>query len=321
MIRYSLLFSIILALISSAIGSAQSIAERLGYQKTDRLLIINADDFGMCHAENTATIALLKEGTISSATAMVPCAWFQEAAELFKANPEIDIGIHLTLTSEWKRYKWGPISSKDKVPSLITEHGFFPTDNKTVEQNARTEDLKIELRNQIEKAIRMGLTPTHLDNHMGSLYGLETGRDFLNIVFDLCAEYQLPFRLPINIPDELQATLPPEVVKLFAYRAQQAQAKGVVLIDYLISTTMKKTYEEFKAGVIEQLKALKPGITELYIHAALPTEEMKAISNAWRHREFEYRIFRDLEVKKVMKDENIILIGWQDLMELQRRKN
>ncbi|MBN1348369.1 polysaccharide deacetylase family protein [candidate division KSB1 bacterium] len=303
----------------STITSAQTIAERLGYAKTDRLLIINADDFGMCHAENVATMELLEKKVITSATAMVPCPWFKEAADFCQTHPDADVGIHLTLTNEWKRYKWGPVASKNSVPSLITENGFFPPDCKTVEISADTGQVRLELQAQIERAIKMGITPTHLDNHMGSVYGLETGRDFLEIIFDLCVAYRLPFRLPINISDELKQALPPGVAEQFALRTQQAQARGVVVIDYLISTKMKKPYEAFKAGVIDQLKALKPGITEMYIHTALPTDEMKAISNAWQHREFEYRIFQDPEVQKIIRDEKIKLIGWRDLMLLQRK--
>lgn len=299
---------------------AQSMAQRLGYSDQARLLIINADDFGMCHAENMATMGLLKDNVINSATAMVPCAWFKEAALFCKKHPDLSVGIHLTLTNEWKRYKWGPVTPHGQVSSLITENGFFPEECLQVEQQAKTAEVKLELENQIKKAIKMGLTPSHLDNHMGSVYGLETGRDFLEIVFELCEKYQLPFRLPVHIPDHLKAKLPPEAATLFKARAQQALKKGIMLIDYIQFTQIKPDYEAFREGVIQQIKNLKPGLTEIYIHPALPTDEMKAISSAWRHRDFEARVFRDPLVQKVLKNEKIISISWLKLREHQQRK-
>ncbi|MBN2089738.1 polysaccharide deacetylase family protein [candidate division KSB1 bacterium] len=298
---------------------AQNMAVKMGYQPTDRLLIINADDFGMCHAENIATMALLKDKIINAATAMVPCPWIKEAAEFSKQNPDLDVGIHLTLNNEWKRYKWGTVSSLSLVPSLVTPEGYFPSDVRSVEQNANPEEVRLELKNQIEKGIQLGITPSHLDNHMGSVYGLITGRDFLEIVFDLCAEYQLPFRLPINMDEKLKAQLPPIAVQLFKNRAETALKRGIMLIDYLESTDMKPNYEAFRESVIQQIKALKPGITELYIHPADPTEEIKAISGAWRHREFEAKVFRDPIVQQVMTDEKIISVRWLDLREFQRK--
>lgn len=317
---YRICFTILSILLLSYTLIAQNVAIKMGYQPTDRLLIINADDFGMCHAENVATMALLKDKIINAATVMVPCPWVKEAAEFSRQNPDLDVGIHLTLNNEWKSYKWGPVSSLSLVPSLVTLEGYFPTDVQPVEQNASPEEVRLELKNQIEKGIQLGIMPSHLDNHMGSVYGLITGRDFLEIIFDLCAEYQLPFRLPINIDDKLRAQLPPVAVELFKNRAETALKRGVMLIDYLESTDMKPTYEEFREGVIQQIKALKPGITELYIHPAEPTEEIKAISGAWRHRDFESKVFRDPVVQQVMKDEKIISIRWLDLREFQRKE-
>jgi hypothetical protein len=179
--------------------------------------------------------------------------------------------------------------------------------------------VRLELTRQIEKAIQLGITPSHLDNHMGSVYGLMTGRDFLEIIFDLCDKYQLPFRLPINLNDQLKAQLSPMAIEFLKKRADNALKRGILLIDYLESTDMKPTYEEFREGVIKQIKTLKPGITELYIHPAEPNEEIKAISGAWHHREFEAKVFRDPLVRQVMQDEKIISIRWLDVREYQRK--
>lgn len=299
---------------------AQNMAERLGYRASDRLLIINADDFGMCHAENQATIGLLKDQRISSATVMIPCPWVKEAADFFKKNPEVAVGIHLTLTNEWKFYKWGPVSSLSEVPSLVNLENYLHETSKDVETKANPAEVRIELKNQIERGRQLGFVPSHLDNHMGSVYGLEAGRDFLEIVFDLCVEYQLPFRLPINLPRDLQSILPPEAKQLFQQNARRALDRGIFLIDYLESTDMKPDYETFRDEVIALLHNLKPGLTELYIHPALPTDEMKAISNAWRHRDFEERVFRDPLVREAIGQEKIKIISWLDVREFQRKQ-
>lgn len=299
----------------------QSMAVRMGFDANERLLIINADDFGMCHAENRATIGLLQDQIISSATVMIPCPWVKEAAAFFQQNPQVAVGIHLTLTNEWKYYRWGPVTSLDKVPSLITAENYFHPESKDVELNARPAEVRQELKNQIERALQLGFVPSHLDNHMGSVYGLEAGHDFLDIVFDLCEEYQLPFRLPLNLSPKLKNSLPAESVQYFEMKIKNALDRGIVLVDYLQSTELKPDYETFRQGVIAQLKALKPGITELYIHPALPGAEIKAITSVWRHRDYEERIFRDPQVRKVIDNENIRMISWLDLREFQRRRN
>jgi predicted glycoside hydrolase/deacetylase ChbG (UPF0249 family) len=300
--------------------NAKNMAERLGYPATARLLIINADDFGMCHAENMATMNLLTDKIISSATVMIPCPWVKEAAEFFKKNPQVAVGIHLTLTNEWEHYNWGPVTSLNEVRSLVTTENYLHRESKAVEMNARPEEVRLELKNQIERALQLGFVPSHLDNHMGSVYGLEAGRDFLNIVFDLCTEYQLPFRLPANLPRDLQQMLPPEAAQYFQKNTQTALERGICIIDFLESTEMQSDYETFRDGVIAQLKALKPGLTELYIHPALPTDELKAITNAWRHRDFEERVFRDPLVRKAIQQEKIKIISWLDLRDFQRQQ-
>ena len=182
-------------------------------ENNEKMLIINADDFGMSYCTNTAVIELLEKGAVTSTTVMVPCPWFPEAASYCKTNPQANVGIHLTFNSEWKTYKWGPVTRDSDVRSLVTREGYFPNRIEEVELNAKPEDIRKEIRNQIELAISMGVKPTHLDNHMGSLYGLVYGNDFLEIVFDFCEEYDLPFRIPRFIPKELETIMDERIVK------------------------------------------------------------------------------------------------------------
>jgi predicted glycoside hydrolase/deacetylase ChbG (UPF0249 family) len=138
-------------------------------QNSNKLLLIRCDDIGMSHAVNMAVKELIESGLIFSVSVMFPCAWYQEAVDILKAHPEISVGIHLTLNAEWKNYRWGPVSGKDKVPSLVDEHGFFfPSRAAFFANNPKLTEVEIELRAQIERALKSGLKISYLDYHMGT---------------------------------------------------------------------------------------------------------------------------------------------------------
>src|SRR3979490_2844518 len=169
--------------------NSTSLAERLGYPRESRLLIVHADDVGVTHSVNAATIKALHTGLVNSASIMVPCPWFPEIADYAKSHPDLDFGLHLTLTSERVYYRWGPVASKDKVPSLVDENGYFHHDWKpTTRINPKEVDL--ELRAQIDRAYAMGLRPTHLDSHQYRLY--ENGKGLMEVILGLAHEYKLP---------------------------------------------------------------------------------------------------------------------------------
>jgi len=146
----------------------KSIAERLGYPQHSKLLILHADDLGVAHSENAASIATLEKGPLNSASIMVPCSWFPEIAAYARKNKQLDFGIHTTLTSEWKNYKWGPVTSKDSVASIVNKHGYFYASVDSVQQFADPKEVELELRNQVKKAYQFGIYITHLDTHMGA---------------------------------------------------------------------------------------------------------------------------------------------------------
>ncbi|WP_068777232.1 polysaccharide deacetylase family protein [Paenibacillus sp. FJAT-26967] len=294
-------------------------AQKLGYSETDRLLIINADDFGASHTGNESISHLLEEGALSSATIMMPCGWAREAARWSAAHPEHNIGIHLTFTSEWENHKWGPVTRNAGTGSLTTAEGYFPADCLTFEKNADPQQVRIEIVQQIELAIAMGIDPTHLDNHMGSLYGLRTGRDFLDIVFDVCAAYKLPFRMPRYLTGQY---IQPAIIEIAAARAGLADTMGVLIPDYLMDWPYApgsgESYEEVKQRMIATLRALNAGVSELIIHPSLVTEELKAMTPHYAWRGIELALCRDAEIRQVIEDENIKLIRWSDLREAQR---
>ncbi|MFD0958977.1 polysaccharide deacetylase family protein [Paenibacillus chungangensis] len=299
------------------------LAERLGYHAEDRLLLVNADDYGLCHSVNVAVQEMLVLGAVSSATVMMPCAWAYEAAKWSAHHPQYDVGVHLTFTSEWGPYRWGPVTRTGDVSSLVTAEGYFPSDSRSVEETADTAQLKQEMKNQIEMAISLGMSPTHADNHMGSLYGLQTGRHFLADVLDVCAEYGLPFRLPRYVLQENGSIAPPDMQEQARQVAALADAKGVVILDYLVGLPFAlgdgETYDALKGEMIALLGNLHAGVTELIIHPSKVTDELRSFHREPEKRGMEHRLFMDEDIKKVLQKEGIRLIKWSELQSLQQR--
>jgi predicted glycoside hydrolase/deacetylase ChbG (UPF0249 family) len=298
------------------------LAEQLGYGNDEVLLIINADDYGLCHSVNQSVQQLLAAGAVSSATLMTPCAWAREAALWSASNKHLDVGVHFTFTSEWEPYKWGPVTTSGNVSSLVTEEGYFPAGTKAFEETADAGQVRLELISQLERALSFGMTPTHADNHMGSLYGLATGRHFLAEVLEVCAEYGLPFRLPRYVTPEQGGIAPPEMEEQAKAIAALADAKGVVILDYLVGLPFHKgeeeTYDSFKADMKHLLASLKPGVTELIIHPSLAAEELDAFHAQPEKRVMEHHLFLDEDMTAYMKERGITLIRWRELQQLQR---
>lgn len=302
-----------------------SLAKALGYGEGDKLLLINADDYGLCHSVNIGIQQLLLDNTVSSATLMIPCGWAREAALWSARHPKIDVGVHLTFTSEWDLYRWGPVNRKGSTASLVTNENYFPKDSKTFEQQADPEEVKVEMIAQIETALAMGMRPTHVDNHMGSLYGLATGRHFLPIVLDVCASYGLPFRLPRYLLQESGQVAPPELAEQAKQLAQLADSKGVVILDYLVGLPFQlqdgETFDSLKSTMQQLLKSLHPGVTELIIHPSLVTDELTAFHGQPAKRGMELELFRDADVRQTLQDEGIRMIRWRELQKLQRDRS
>src|SRR6266436_1947759 len=174
---------------SHAQDAGKTLAERLGFPRDAKLLIVHADDVGVTHSVNAATIKALDTGLVNSASLMVPCPWFPEIADYAKSHPAVDFGLHLTLTSERVSYRWSPVASNDKVPSLLDENGYFHHDW-TATTRIDPKEVELELRAQIDRAYAMGVRPTHLDSHQYRLY--ENGKDLFEVVLRLAHENKLP---------------------------------------------------------------------------------------------------------------------------------
>jgi predicted glycoside hydrolase/deacetylase ChbG (UPF0249 family) len=280
-------------------------AQKLGYPPDARLLIVNADDFGMCHDENEATIAGLTGGLFTSSTILVTCPWFEEAAEFARNRPETDLGVHLTLTSEWARYKWGPVLGRKAVPSLVDDRGYLWPDVPEVFTNDRLDEAETELRAQIEKALAAGINVTHLDSHMGPL---QIRADYHEIYLRLARDYRLPIRLARR-----SAMRRMGFEKILA----ELDRLGILYPDnfYVGGPENPGKTEEYWTSL---LKELRPGISEIYCHPGLAREELRSCAHDAEQREADFRFFTAEKTGRLLADEGVELIGYQRLRDAMR---
>lgn len=286
------------------LGMAQKItvAERLGYSKDAKLLIIHADDLGVSHAENRASIAGLEKTPVNSASIMVPCPWFPEIAAYARNNKTADLGLHLTLTSEWKNYKWGPVSSRDSVSSLVNKNGYFYASVDSLIASASPEHVEIELRNQVKKAYRFGIDVTHLDAHMGAAASTP---EFLAAYIKIGKE----FRLPVLLDGRVYA-MGNTIAALLNEKDVVADA---------IPTKLPEDQEQGTNQYYTHLfNSLKPGLTCLLIHLAFDDAEMQAVTMdhpewgaAWRQADYDF--FSNTANGALLKENNIVLVTWRKI--------
>ena len=279
----------------------------------ERYLIINADDYGASLSANQAVEHLFNEGFLTSTTLMTPCPWAMEALHRAKNTKKIRVGLHLAFNAEYPLYKWGPVCRNRRVGSPLDENGFFYDKVPPLLQAAKSEDITAEMEAQYEFMARQGTRPTHMDNHMGSVYGLY-GRSFLKETFAFCAKHHLNFRLPRSaknfdgLSDELKNSL--------SYIETEADRLGIGILDDLFThpnaLTTDDTYETVRDYYLNRIRNIGPGITEMFLHPAMETEELKAICSSWQKRVWEYRLMLDDTVFKTIESEGIRLVGWTD---------
>jgi chitin disaccharide deacetylase len=303
---HRLLFSSLFSLLLAACLPAQTrtTAERLGYPADSKLLIVHADDLAVAHSVDSASFDALDKDAVTSASIMVPCPWITEVATYAKAHPDADLGLHLTLTSEWTTYRWGSVEPSDKVSSLLDPAGTFWSDTGQVATNAKPQQAEREIRAQIDRAIALGIHPTHLDSHMGSLFSTpELFATFSRVAHD----YHLPF-LAVRVTDER--------AKLLSLLTD----KDIVL-DALVMAGPDVHREQWKDFYLKAIKELKPGLTEMIVHLGHDDAELQAVTvdhpdygSAWRQRDYDF--VTSPAFKKALRDNHIILIKWKDLQKL-----
>lgn len=286
-------------------------AEKLGYPAGKKVIMLHADDAGMCEEANIAVKQLLLDGHIQSAAAMPPCPWFEDMIEWAKAHPRIDVGLHLTLTSEWKTYRWGPVAPAEDVPGLIDEEGKLWHEVPQVVQHATPEEVAREVRAQIEKSLAMGYKPDHIDTHMGTLYGSpEFAKEFLKIAM----EYGIPANA-INLSDSVvaahfKASGYPVSDELIQFMESYTLPK----LDFFTSAPKGDTYEHKVEAFKQLIKSLPAGLTEIIFHPSIETDNIKTITASWQQREWEAKMFADPDLIKFFEDEGIIFTNWKEIM-------
>lgn len=289
--------------------SAQTLAERLGYPAGTKLAIIHADDLGETHAVNAAAIKAVESGAVNSASLMVPCPWFPEIADYAKSHPDADFGLHLTLTSERVYYRWGPVASRDKVPTLVDSNGYFHHDWEQ-HQPINPREAELELRAQVERALAMGVRPTHLDSHQYRL--IMTGKDLFDAMLRVAHEY----KLPIFVTKDWFAQNP---------YLQSSLGPTDIVLDHTVTIEPEVPPEKWADFYITALKNLQPGVTEFVIHPGFDDEELRAATRerptwgaAWRQRDYDF--FTSEQFRQILAQEKIKLITWRELARLSEKK-
>lgn len=283
----------------------KTIAERLGYPRDAKLLIVHADDLGMTHSVNAATIKAFETGLVNSGSIMVPCPWLSEIAAYARDNPRADLGLHLTLTSEWTTFRWGPVLPNDRVKSLLDKDGYLRLTETEAASNADPKEVELEINAQIEKARALGIQPTHLDSHMGTLY---QNKALFEVFLRVARNHKLPVRIAktwFARADFLPALLSPDDV----------------YIDRILDITPSVAANDWAKFYSDAIKNLQPGVTEVVIHLAYDDAEMRGATfnhpdwgAAWRQRDFDF--FTSDAFRKLLRENQIKLITWRELGKL-----
>jgi predicted glycoside hydrolase/deacetylase ChbG (UPF0249 family) len=293
------IFISVFLFIGVTVKAQENVATKLGLPKDAKMLIIHADDLGVSHSENMASFEAIENGSVNSASVMMPTPWVMEVANYAKSHADThDFGLHLVLSSEWKNYRWGPVSSIDQVPSLINNHGYF---HSGCQPEINLKEVEAELRAQIDRSYAMGLVPTHLDSHMGCLFQTQ---ELIEVYLKMGQVYKLPVLITKDIPLSL---------------IEKYDVK-VVLEDAL--TIMPDQYAKGPDNYyIDAIKNLKPGLSTFLIHTAYDNDESKGMTidhpdwgSAWRQKDYDY--FTSLECKELLEKENIHLVTWRQIKQV-----
>jgi chitin disaccharide deacetylase len=303
----------------------QTYSEKLGFPKDAKVLILHIDDAGMSWDSNEGAIQAIEKGVATSVSVMMPCPWVSGFVHYLKDHPTVDAGLHLTLTSEWKDYRWEPIMGKPSVPGLVDAEGALWRSVEDVVSHAKPEEVGAEIRSQLERARIMGFEPTHLDSHMGTLFATP---EFLQQYIRLGIENKIPVMMPgghnTMIGKELNTT--PESQAQLVQLGQQLWTSRLPVLDDLHNASYDWPYPNDKnvsdatlrkfatSKYIETIKTLKPGLTMVLMHCTAPTEVFKFISGSGTKRKGDLLAMTDPVFKKFIQQEGIILTTWREVM-------
>jgi predicted glycoside hydrolase/deacetylase ChbG (UPF0249 family) len=274
------------------------------------VVVIHADDVGMSWSAHIASIEAMEKGSVSTGSAMVPCSWFPATVKACKKNPKLDMGLHLTLTSEWNVYRWGPVAGRNLVPKLVDDEGYLWRDVLPVYTSVggQLDQVETEVQAQIDLSRKLGLEATHIDSHMGTLYYRE---DFFKTTCNLAVKNDLPF-MTFAYREGIDTLLPYYTKEI----TEKLEAAGFPLIDQLIKD--EQVGETFDAGFknyCDVISNLQPGVTLIIVHLGADGDELENITSSNKRRDQQYRIFTDPRMAEHLKKEKVTLIGWRELKE------
>lgn len=286
-------------------------AEKLGYPADKKVIMLHADDIGMCEEANIAADTMLLNNHIQSAAVMIPCPNAKDFIQWAIEHPKQDIGLHLTLTSEWQKYRWGTVADPKEVPGLLDPEGKMWRSVREVVENASPAEVEKEIRAQIEQSIAWGYKPDHIDTHMGTLYGHP---NFVKVFYKVAQEYGIPANA-IELSD-------PEAVKVFREKGYPIDENVVDMaanyslpkVDNFTSAPNSDSYEEKIADFKKLILSLQPGLTEIIFHPSVETDQLKGITNSWQQRVWEAKMFADKDLIKFFEDEGIVFTNWKEIM-------
>lgn len=294
------------------------ILKKLGLTNSDRVVVFHADDIGMCQATVSAYRDLVDFGLISSAATMVPCAWFGETAVYCRdhqtIHPHLDMGVHLTLTSEWATYRWRPLTTVDPASGLLDEQGFFPHTSAAVAEKGEITAVQTEIEAQLAQALAAGMDVTHLDSHMGSIFVPH----FMPGYIALAQRHGLP----ALVMRWDKATLrwlgfAEETAVLMIQQQQQLEASGFLMFDHLAMMPLDNPHDRVTQAK-QQIDQLPPGLSYLILHPAQDTPELRAIAPDWPSRVADYEAFTSDKLRHIVADSGVHVIGYRTLREIMR---
>jgi len=323
-----LLITILIPCFLRGQGPDTTYADRLGFPKGARVLILHVDDAGMSFDSNKGAENALTKGVSTSVSVMMTCSWVPGFVHFLKSHPEIDAGLHMTLTSEWAAYRWGPLSGKKNAPGLVDREGDLWPSVAEVVEHASADEVEMEMEAQLDRARTMGFEPTHLDTHMGTVYGSPA---FLLRYVKLGIKNHIPVMLPggadelIKAQDHLSDILLTQLRML----GKQLWNAGLPVLDDLHNTSYDwvipddiasddKKLDAYKTDkYIEALKTIRPGLTMMIMHCTDAGPDFKYISDSGPTRRGDMLAMMNPAFKKALTDQGIILTTWREVK--QRR--
>ena len=280
------------------------ISQILGFNPTDKLLIIHADDLGLCESVNSATFESFKNRAISSASVMMTTDEINEVASFSNTNQNYDMGIHLTVTSEWKLHKWGGILNNEDIPSILNIKNHFYWNKRKFTKNGKLDEIRKELQAQIDLGKSMGINPSHIDSHEGALF---FDPDIFKLYLDLAKENDLLAFVPIQASVHFDENF--------------KKPKHAIIIDQFHMLPEGINVSEIKDYYFNVIKNLQPGLSQIIVHLGKDEEELREITIDhpnfdYRWRQLDFDVFNSIDFKDHLKKHNIKIINWKDLKKL-----